>query len=191
MRWPPAEAVAGPRNPASAGWRDSPCATRGSAGPAADRPTAARPVAEVSSRPTQRAHATIPRGNMAICRPINDARRARGPILFVCGYGRWRFVPSRFSPTSPAERRADRLTYPRLRLLTSSLQNINECPAVRRGLPARRPKGLARRRSSLPSARSPGHGWGFFLQNNCHIHYILKISISLLCHYSSNTFKQI
>ena len=142
VRWPTAEAVAGPRSPASAGWRDSPCATRGSAGPAADRPTAARPVAEVSSRPTQRAHATIPRGNMAICRPINDARRARGPILFVCGYGRWRFVPSRFSPTSPAERRADRLTYPRLRLLTSSLQNINECPAVRRGLPARRPEGV-------------------------------------------------
>ena len=83
MRSPTAEAVAGPRTPASAGWRDSPCATRGSAGPAADRPTAARPVAHVSSRPTQWAHAMIPRGNMAIYRLINDARRARGLILFV------------------------------------------------------------------------------------------------------------
>ena len=137
VRWLPTEAVAGPRSPASAGWRDWPCATRGSAGPAPGRPTGAH----VSSRPSQRAHATIPRGNMAICRPINDARRARGPILFVCGYGHWRFVPSRFSPTSPAERRADRLTYPRLRLLTSSLQNINECPAVRRGLQALHARG--------------------------------------------------
>ena len=159
VRWPTAEAVAGPRSPASAGWRDSPCATRGSAGPAADRPTAARPVAEVSSRPTQRAHATIPRGNMAICRPINDARRARGPILFV------RVVPSRFSPTSPAETRADRLTYPRLRLLTSSLQNINECPAVRRGLPARRPEGVV---VYCPCAQ-PAMA-GAFLKKNCHIH---------------------
>ena len=62
VRWPTAEAVVGPRSPASAGWRDSTCATRASGGPAADQATAAGPVADVSSCPIARAHTTIPRG---------------------------------------------------------------------------------------------------------------------------------
>ena len=94
VRWPTAEAVAGPRSPASAGWRDSPCATRVSGGPAVDRATAAGPVADVSSHLTERAPAedatwlsragaTIPRGSLfPLDRPpINAARRACVPAL--------------------------------------------------------------------------------------------------------------